>query len=646
MRSPFLGLRLFLVFIALGLASRRAHCFDTTKIDFTQFKEDAYFQKLMHYEPSILGFFVGQKLKGQADGPEFYFSKDGKWNLAAEAQASTEAFLSGPTKDPNLHPQCRFPERYRYVKEKLKLEVADQPCPDFQEWIHDLDPIGVAIVFAANFPNNPASAMGHTFMRVISRKTARGQRGSEEMQHMDLLDYSISYAAVTDVDGGIKFALKGLLGGFIGEFTMQPYYMKVREYNEGEGRDLWEYELNIDEASARRMMSHFWEIIKNTYFYYFFIDENCSFHLLTLLDVAKPEWNLTHNFLLYTVPFETIKVVSEIPGAVIEKKYRAALPKRLRFLISQLDQSEQVAFSSVISGNVPLEKFANNPLFLEAVTQYILYQKIGNKMKFKQGHEELYRRALIARAKLGKSPESKKIRIPIHESPDLGHGTSKIMLSAGVIDNRELEILSFRPALHDLLNKDAGFSSFSRFNVLQIQAHRYEKQKSTYEYKIRELTFFDSLSLVPVTPYEKPLSWGIRMAFQRPVDMIDRTTLQFLPSAGYAFSFFDDTSMLYTLLEWNFEHATFAKNNFRTGPWAAIGSVSNLNYKAKLHLEITLMSDLIGADKMSWSLWSQVEFSYYLSRDLDLRLLCQRFQRIQNTRPNYFQNQIALGLTF
>ncbi|MEK6624238.1 MAG: hypothetical protein AABY86_04685, partial [Bdellovibrionota bacterium] len=163
MRASFIILKWILVFIILGLASRRAQCFDLSQINFDQFKHDIYFQKLMHYQPSLLGTLFGKSRKGQADGDYFYFSPEGRWNLPAEAEASTQAFLSGPSENLNLHPQCRFPERYRYLKEKLALNIEDQLCPDFQEWMQNLDPVGVALVFASNFPNNPGSAMGHTF---------------------------------------------------------------------------------------------------------------------------------------------------------------------------------------------------------------------------------------------------------------------------------------------------------------------------------------------------------------------------------------------------------------------------------------------------------------------------------------------------
>ncbi len=46
---------------------------------------------------------------------------------------------------------------------------------------------------------------------------------------------------------------------------------------------------------------HAWEL-GNAYFDYFFFKENCSYHLLTLLDYADPTLHLTDEFPFWTVP--------------------------------------------------------------------------------------------------------------------------------------------------------------------------------------------------------------------------------------------------------------------------------------------------------------------------------------------------------
>ena len=59
-----------------------------------------------------------------------------------------------------------------------------------------------------------------------------------------------------------------------------------------ENRDVWEYELNLEPHEIERLLAHTWELGFTRFDYYFF-DENCSYHLLSLLDVARPGVELT-----------------------------------------------------------------------------------------------------------------------------------------------------------------------------------------------------------------------------------------------------------------------------------------------------------------------------------------------------------------
>jgi|GEM_PF-3296804 len=645
-------------FISLGLVNHQAFSLEEAPINWQKFKGDEYWRRLLHYQPSVMGVLLrGQTEQGQADGPEFYYSTEGKWNLAKEAEASWQAFNRPYTGDPNLHPQCRFPERYRYLKEQLKTSssynkdlIKDVRCPDFETWINDLDPIGVALVYAANYPNNPGSAMGHTFVRIISRKTSRLQRGGsdEDFKHLDLLDYSISYAAVTETNTGLTFAINGLTGGFLGQFSMQPYYMKVREYSEGEGRDLWEYELNVDEASMRRMMAHFWELSKNTFFYYYFIDENCSFHLLSLLDVARPDWDLEREFTWYTVPFETIKVVAQIPGALKEMKYRPSLPHRSHHVIKQLNSTEQADFRLLVNGNTDPElwqRYQSNQLFLEALAQYILYQKIENDLHFRTGHEELYRKALISRAKLGKRETNlKAIETPKYNRPDKGHGTSMVMLSASELGGHSAQQFSFRPALHDLLNRDAGFATNSRLDVLHTKFIRQNEK-----IKLREILFLDTISLLPWTTYERPSSWGLHTSYGRPMDYgaTNMKTWQIRPSYGASWLWSDvSKSTFYCLFNWNLEYGSKLTNKWRTGPGLLLGSLWRFNEWGKLELKGELITHLKYQNEGHLNFLYGATYAHHLRPEWDLRLGAWRFWRGDRILTNYSEYSIGLAHTF
>lgn len=85
------------------------------------------------------------------------------------------------------------------------------------------------------------------------------------------------------------------MGGYPGLFALVPYQEKLSEYRSLENRDLWEYRLNLTQAETERMVEHVWEL-KQIKFDYFFFDENCSYRLLELLQVARPSLRLTGQF--------------------------------------------------------------------------------------------------------------------------------------------------------------------------------------------------------------------------------------------------------------------------------------------------------------------------------------------------------------
>ena len=80
---------------------------------------------------------------------------------------------------------------------------------------------------------------------------------------------------------------------------------------------------------------HIWEL-RQAYANYYFIDENCSYQLLALLEVARPRLDLTRHFQWWAIPVDTVRSVIEQKGllarAVYRPSARAAVDYRLRRL--------------------------------------------------------------------------------------------------------------------------------------------------------------------------------------------------------------------------------------------------------------------------------------------------------------------------
>ena len=105
---------------------------------------------------------------------------------------------------------------------------------------------------------------------------------------------------------------------------------------------MWEYQLNLTPFQIDRLIMHAWEM-GNAYFDYFFFKENCSYHILSLLEYANPKLHLRDHFYFWTIPADTVRVVMAKQGLVGVTTYRpsrSTLIKRKRnFLTPQSESS-------------------------------------------------------------------------------------------------------------------------------------------------------------------------------------------------------------------------------------------------------------------------------------------------------------------
>jgi len=175
----------------------------------------------------------------------FFLSPEGNVNAESELAATITALKASSSRT-----QCQFPARYQWLFQKLPeiKQLPKEVCPDLEEWLAALNPEKISLIFASAFVNNPASAFGHTFLRL-------DQENSE-----DLLSYTANYSAATQGEDALTYAFKGIFGGYDGFFSVTPYYQRVKEYSDLENRDIWEYELSLNKSEVQLLVLHLWEL--------------------------------------------------------------------------------------------------------------------------------------------------------------------------------------------------------------------------------------------------------------------------------------------------------------------------------------------------------------------------------------------------
>lgn len=263
-----------------------------------QLAADPYWIALGHYERGKLGGW-----RSYVDDERFFLADNGESHPDAELAATLKALYASPSLG-DKHAQCVYPARTRWLRQQLQLDDLPQPqCGEYDNWYRDINPHSAVLVFPAAYLNSPSSMFGHTLLRI--------DQADVTSNNTALLSYALNFGAyIEGMDNSILYAWKGLMGGYPGLFALVPYREKLAEYSRLENRDLWEYKLNLTPEETGRMVEHVWEL-KQVRFDYYFFDENCSFRLLELMEIARPGIELTEQFPLTAIPTDTVRAVEE-----------------------------------------------------------------------------------------------------------------------------------------------------------------------------------------------------------------------------------------------------------------------------------------------------------------------------------------------
>jgi len=627
---PFL---FFLLFAARALSAGTP---DPSAIE--RVAKSQYWLRLLHFHGG----------RSDVNGEKFFLSPVGRKNARAELLASLEAFEKGGLvgRDPNQlqHPQCAFPERFRYLTLELGLTIPKVDCPLYESFMSRFQPEGATLVFSAAYPYNPGSMFGHTFLRINSAQTTADGKAAKKM---DLLDHGLGYAAsVANQDNSIGFMWSGLTGGFTGNFTISPYYLKVNEYNNAESRDLWEYELNLNGEQTTRLLAHTWELEMNGTFDYYFFTANCSYQLLGLLEVARPDWNLSSGW-VHVIPSETVKALTNIPGAVRSVNFRPSLYKKALLKIRDLNPDQRQKYEMLMKGSNFQE---TDVTALSAAIAHFYYMKQKKSGHLPDEEHKRFEKILIARSKV-KEPNPPDPSVPGISRPDLGHYANRVGTAAGLIKrggNSELyfQDLHFRPAYHDLLNDDRGFTPFSEIQLFSFTLRTVPREKN---FVLEEIKLASVVSLTPWTPMEKPISWKVLAGYLSPKDVGCFYCKVGHFEAGAGLSVYLDSSshaLFYGLLKLQAEVGSGLPRNFRLNQGGEAGLLWNPIPALKTELSGQVFTDFLSS--LEEKLYAQFRFqiSHSLGRRWDLRSSIFQSLPWKNAALRHREMQLGLNLYF
>jgi len=454
---------------------------------------------LLHYEKQgLLG-----RVYSEVDDAKFFYSKNGKTDSVSELVETILEFQKNNSGDDSVY--CRFPARLFFLQQNLpELQLKNKPCKTFDDWYGNVKGESVYLIFPASYMNSPSSMFGHTLLRLDGK------------QGHTLLSSAINFAAFTDPsDDEITFTVKGLSGGYPGYVSLVPYYEKVNEYNHIESRDIWEYKLKLSNEDIQLFTRHIWEL-NEIRFDYYFVDENCSYRLLTLLNVINPSWKLSEDFNYRTVPTDTIRVL-EKHQLIGDVTYRPSKTSKINDQRKQLGLPQRKIARSVADDP---SGFTNSSSFkalsaqkkaqvLELAYDYNRYLNLKEKVT----DPDLQKRSLkllSLRSKVDYDGTAfEPTAVPTVRDEE-GHGTYRSTVSSGMHGDASYVELGMRINYHDWLDSSPGYR-----NGAQIEMGNVRFRATEDDIQLQHFDVISIRSLGPRNLFSQPISWQVNGGYER-----------------------------------------------------------------------------------------------------------------------------------
>ena len=251
------------------------------------------------------------------------------------------------------------------------------------------------------------------------------------------------------------------MGGYPGLFALVPYREKLAEYSRLENRDLWEYKLNLTPEETGRMVEHVWEL-KQVRFDYYFFDENCSFRLLELMEIARPGIELTEQFPLTAIPTDTVRAVKNA-GLIERIDYRPSREKELLARAEPLDHAERDWAKRLADDDSLLDApdFKALPMLRQALIQDAAFRLVRYRATGQARDSGIASRSYNLLRAINRNPPP-DLQVERPGQPEDGHESRTWQFAVGSRDDRAFAEYGLRMAYHDLADNAYGFPSARR----------------------------------------------------------------------------------------------------------------------------------------------------------------------------------------
>lgn len=434
----------------------------------------------------------------------FFYAADGARRPELELAATLEA-INAADPERRRAARCRFPARHLFLAEHGLTSAERGKCPELDAWREAIGPIELTLIFPEAFLGNPSSMFGHTLLR-FDPAGADASRGAEAM-----LGWTLDYTADAGQDIGFLYMLRGLFGGYRGQWSIAPYFEKTRVYNDWQDRDIWEYPLRMAPEARERVLLHVWELREVRLPYYFFT-QNCSEKLLEILEVGWPDLGRGGGMPPTVTPVDTLRAMAQqAPDAVGPPRLRPSPATRLQDALDALGRDEAALAEDLALGRATPDspRLAERPALERARLLTLAYDLLRHSTLTNRAEIEAARarsNALLrARSRLaGVAPPEPELKSLERTPPHEGHGTARVQLAGGLQDRDGFIELRAMPAFHTGLDAPGGFAEGGEIKFLDTALRIYPERERV---RLHELVLLDITTASPWRPPFRPLAW-------------------------------------------------------------------------------------------------------------------------------------------
>ncbi|GAA6170346.1 hypothetical protein NBRC116592_00160 [Colwellia sp. KU-HH00111] len=473
---------------------------------------------------------------------------------------------------------------------------------------------------------------GHLFI-----KLNRDHNSTTKHKTSELLNASLNYGAIVpNKENPVMYVLKGIFGNYDAGYSDQQFYRHQHNYGNVELRDLWDYKLSLTQEDVDLIVAHIWELLGNKFDYYF-IDENCAFHIAKLLEIVLPNPLISNNS-LWVLPSDVAKGIVQASynaSMLLEKvDYIPSSESILRDYYQQLTVTQQNIAQALVALNFDFTNknyqqlaVQDKKIIVESLFQYInvMKQKQPDNKQLEKNKKKLIKERY--QMPIGKiiSVQPTQSKFPPHQ----GMETSKYSLGYASVKQNQFLTAGFRMTYFDNLSMNLAKQPFANLEMIDI-----ELIATDDEIRISKVDLIDIDSLyIPAIPWANgsESAWSVRAGYEQVNNQCFDCGIYFAEGDIGKSTLYQDNHLLYAMLGGKIFFGSEDDINLS----AKMGIISQFSDRFKLKLAVQKITDS-NFSKASQTIWSG-EINYQIAPDWELRFLVNKqYSTKIELKVNYF----------